>query len=84
MKKLIRRFKKAWKTETPRIWKAVRDAAAFVTIAVPSLAGISATVPNIDVPGWFTKIAWYIMGLAGLITLYAGTRTKKQEDEKVV
>jgi len=77
MKKLFKRFKNAWRAETPKLWKALRNLAGFVTIVVPFMAGISGTIPNITVPTWFTQYSWYLMAGAGLITLFAGTRQKK-------
>lgn len=82
MKKIIKWFMNSWKSETPKLWKSARNAAAFITIAVPTLAGISTTVPNITVPSWFTEYAWYLMAVSGLLTLYAGTRTKKATSDE--
>ena len=81
MKKYIaniwKKFVSAWKAETPKVWIAIRNASAFVTIAIPFLDGLGAKIPGASVPAWFTEYSWYAMGIAGLITLLAGTRQKK-------
>ena len=77
MKKLLERFLNAWNARTPKLWKFLRNLAGFITLAVPFLAGMSSSIPNITVPEWFTQYSWYLMAGAGLLTLFAGTRQKK-------
>ena len=79
MKKLIAKFKKAWKAETPKFWKFIVGASAFIVVAVPVLASIE--LPNIPIPQWFTDNAWTVMGIATTIGLFAKTRSNNKATE---
>lgn len=79
--KYIDRFKAAWKAETPKLSKWIRNVAGTVTTVMMILAGISGIFPTLNVPVWFSDYGWYIAGVAALITGFSGTRTVKKDEK---
>ena len=72
LKVLYRKFRADWRAETPKIYKAIRNAAGAVTGIIVILSGVAGVFPNLNVPTWFTSYGWYVAGLCALITAYSG------------
>lgn len=77
---VFKRFKKAWKAETPLFWVWVAGASAFVCAAVPTLAAVN--IPGLAVPEVFTNNAWIIFGAATVVGTFAKTRIKPPVPKK--
>jgi len=64
-------------TPVPFAWKVVRDMAATLLAALATIGGLSAAIPNINTPEWFTQYAWYLGAILTLVIAYAQSREKK-------
>ena len=67
---MIKRLIKAWKSETPKVWKIVRNLAAAIMVTWTGFISGSGMV----VPKW----GWAILVVSSIIVAYSGTRQKKQ------
>lgn len=76
--KIIGKIKEQWDAETPKIAKIVRNAAATITIVLPSAWGIVMTMPKMSdaVSIGTTKIVLYVTLISAIITGIAGLQKK--------
>ena len=63
---------------TPRKWKQIRNTAAGLLAGVVGLGGLSATIPSITTPQWFTDYGWYIGAVLTVIIAYAQSKEEKK------
>lgn len=75
--KPITRFKNAWKAETPKVWKAVRDLAITLSVSVPTIWATVSQIPNVELPSVVGKVVAYFTGACLLLISIAGTRKVK-------
>lgn len=67
-------IKKRWVSETPRIYKRVRNTATVFAFAIP----IAANVDN--APKWFTTYQWYLSSGSAIIAGCSQLTKKKDSD----
>ena len=87
MTKLLGKAKKAkktliqrWKSETPKVYKKVRNTALAMTFVIPTIGGLGEQYSWMHVPSWFSNNCWYFMTASAAIT--AGSQlTKKKDDD---
>ena len=75
---ILRKFRKAWKAETPLFWKCVAGSSTTVIAIVLALTKIS--ILSLTTPEWFTNNAWNIIGGATALGIIAKTRVKKTKE----
>lgn len=77
--KIINKIKEQWDAETPKIARVVRNAAATITIVLPSAWGIVMTMPKMDdiVSDSTTRIVLYTTLISAIITGVAGLQKTK-------
>ena len=78
--KIIDKIKEQWNAETPKIAKIIRNAAAIVTIVLPSAWGIVMAMPKMAdiVSESTTKVVLYTTLISAIITGVAGMQKKKE------
>jgi hypothetical protein len=75
IKSNIKNIHDKWVAETPVRWKRTRDISAAICGSLT--AGLSAiTLAGGALPEGISKYVFYVIGVAGTITFYAGTRTQ--------
>lgn len=74
MKSMWNQFKADWKSETPKVWRVVRNVAATTLVVLPTATGVASVVPEVQglIDPLFWKAVFAIMFISGLITGYAG------------
>lgn len=72
--KTFTKFKKAWKSETPKFWKWCAGASVTVIAAIGAINTVAATATP---PEWFVNYQWHILAVAAVLGFFAKTRTKK-------
>lgn len=77
--KIVAIVKEQWDAETPKIAKIVRNAAATITIVLPSAWGIVMTMPKMTdiVSDSTTRIVLYTTLISAIITGVAGLQKTK-------
>ena len=78
LKALYRKFRSDWHAETPKIYKAIRNAAGAITGVIVVLSGTAGVFPSLNVPTWFTNYGWYVAGVCALITVHSGKQKVNQ------
>lgn len=75
---IIAKIKEQWDSETPKIAKIVRNAAATITIVLPSAWGIVMAMPKMSdiVSDSATRIVLYTTLISAIITGIAGLQKK--------
>lgn len=75
---IIAKVKEQWDAETPKIAKIVRNAAATITIVLPSAWGIVMAMPKMSdmVSDSATRIVLYTTLISAVITGIAGLQKK--------
>ena len=78
IEKIINWIIQQWNAETPKIAKIVRNAAATITIVLPSAWGIVMAMPKMSdiVSDGTTKIVLYVTLISAIITGIAGLQKK--------
>ena len=76
--KIVAIVKEQWDAETPKIAKIVRNAAATITIVLPSAWGIVMAMPKMSdiVSDSATRIVLYTTLISAIITGIAGLQKK--------
>ena len=76
--KIVAIVKEQWDAETPKIAKIVRNAAATITIVLPSAWGIVMAMPKMSdiVSDSATRIVLYTTVISAIITGIAGLQKK--------
>ena len=76
--KIVATVKEQWSAETPKIAKIVRNAAATITIVLPSAWGIVMAMPKMSdiVSDSATRIVLYTTLISAIITGIAGLQKK--------
>ncbi len=80
MRKIIEFIKdipRKWKSETPKVAKRIRNAAAVISAVVPA-AWLTFQGMNIPLPEFFTNSIGYVTFVSLLIMGVAGLKEKKQ------
>ena len=79
IRKIINWIKQQWNAETPKIAKIVRNAAATITVVLPSAWGIVMAMPKMSdaVSDHTTRIVLYITLVSAIITGIAGLQKTK-------
>lgn len=79
IKRIINWITQQWNAETPNIAKIVRNAAATITIVLPSAWGIVMTMPKMAdiVSDSTTRIVLYTTLISAIITGIAGLQKTK-------
>ena len=78
IKSITTHLKERWLSETPKIYKRIRNIAFVVSVLIPALSAID------DAPNWFVSSKWYIMGVATTITLTSQFTVKKDKEGDTV
>ena len=78
IKKIAEKVKQQWNAETPKIAKIVRNAAATITVVLPSAWGIVMSMPKMNdmVSNGTTRIVLYTTLISAIITGIAGLQKK--------
>lgn len=70
-------IKKRWQSETPKLYKSIRNTATVVTFIIPILG-------NIDkAPDWFEKSYWYLMSGSAVVAGCSQLTKKTDKDGTV-
>ena len=79
LKRIIEKVKQQWNAETPKIAKMVRNAAATITIVLPSAWGIVIAMPKMSdiVSDSTTRIVLYTTLISAIIIGIAGLQKKQ-------
>ena len=79
IEKIINWIIQQWNAETPKIAKIVRNAAATITIVLPSAWGIVMAMPKMSdiVSDSTTRIVLYTTLISAIITGIAGLQKKQ-------
>ena len=68
-----------WKSETPKIYKAIRNIATVVAFLTPIAASFDAA------PHWFTNCKWYLMSGSAIVAGCSQlSKTKDNEGDTVI
>jgi len=77
MKKIFVNWLIALKAKTPKGALRLRNACAFIVIAIPALEG--SAVSN-SAPAWYNGVKWYIMSVSLMVGLIAQSQKKEDND----
>jgi hypothetical protein len=80
LKKFLNLILLRLKAKTPKVWKFVCHAAYVIPLLITFIN--TATAGTI-VPEWYTVHQFYILGVCGVISFFAGTRVTQEGKEDV-
>jgi hypothetical protein len=67
-------LKNRWKSETPKLYKKVRNGAVVVSFLCPIAGNINGA------PEWFSKSYWYIMSSSAVVAATSQLTKKTDKD----
>lgn len=70
---VIKCIYRQWKSETPKLYKWIRNVAASITAVLPAV-WISFTQMGITLPNWFSQTWGWVCIISLVITGFAGTK----------
>lgn len=74
MRKLINKWIKAFKAETPKFWKWIAGVCGYVPIVI---SAINVATSGTIAPQWYTDYQFYFTAIPAVILLIAKSQTKK-------
>ena len=85
IKAFIKKLSDRWKSETPKLYKKIRNISVVITFAIPLVGGLGEKYTWMEVPKFFTKYSWYIMTGSALIAGASQlTKTKDSDGDSVI